>query len=116
MSVAVHKIAVASRDGKLVYHFGQADRFLIYEISPEGSKYLETRQTTPACDPEAHAAAGHEQTIVDTAALIADCRAVLVSRIGPGAVAVLQAQGIQPIEGDIFVEDALSDYLSKGND
>ncbi len=111
MSVPVHKIAVASRDGKLVYHFGQADRFLIYEIDSAGSRYLETRATIPACS-DGPKEIGHEQRIAGTADIISDCRAVLVSRIGPGAEAVLHTKGIQAIEVTIFVEDAIKQYLS----
>ncbi len=111
MTVAAHKIAVASRDDKLVYHFGQADRFLIYEISPKVSKYLETRTTSPACDPD-FLEAGHDQRIKETAALIADCRAVLVSRIGPGAAAILKEQKVQPMEVSPFIEPALRQYLA----
>jgi predicted Fe-Mo cluster-binding NifX family protein len=114
MTVAAHKIAVASRDDKLVYHFGQADRFLIYEIGPQGSKHLETRQTTPVCDPDSSKEADHAQRIKETAAEIADCRAVLVSRIGPGAAATLKEQGIQPVEvSSPFIADAISEYAAE---
>jgi nitrogen fixation protein NifB len=113
MTVTVHKIAVASRDDRLVYHFGQADRFLIYEIGPQGSKRLEIRRTTPVCDPDSKEA-DHAQRIRNTAAGIADCRAVLVSRIGPGAAATLKEQGIQPVEvSSPFIADAISEYAAE---
>ena len=110
MTAPVHKIAVASRDGKLVYHFGQADRFLIFEISPLSVHYLETRSVSPACDPDFHEA-GHERVIAETASSIADCRAVLVSRIGPGAAALLARRGIRPLQVSTFIKDALQEYL-----
>ncbi len=113
MTVAAHKIAAASRDDKLVYHFGQADRFLIYEIGHKRSRYLETRRATPACTSDAEEA-GHDKRIKEAAALIADCRAVLVSRIGPGAAIILQEQEIRPLEvSSLFIKDAVSEYAAE---
>lgn len=110
MNLPKHKIAVASRDGNLIYHFGQTDRFLIYEIDGKGSYYLETRTVAPACANEPQSA-GHDDQISQNAMIISDCQAVLVGRIGPGARAILQEKGVLPIEGPLFLDEALKQYL-----
>ncbi|MBI5788281.1 MAG: dinitrogenase iron-molybdenum cofactor biosynthesis protein [Candidatus Schekmanbacteria bacterium] len=104
-----YKIAIASRDSRLIYHFGQADRFLIYEISGNQCRYLETRDTVPVCSGEPQTI-GHNNNISTAADLIADCRAVLVTRIGEGAAEILRAKGIKPREVSPFIDAALKQY------
>lgn len=112
MSVSAHKIAIASRDSKLVYHFGQADRFLIYLVDSTGCHYIETRVAAPACSDEPQEA-GHANRIAVAADVISDCQAVLVSRIGPGAEAVLKKRGISAHTVSLFLQDALKQYTDR---
>lgn len=99
------KVAVASSDGKYVnQHFGWAQQFLIFEINDEGEyKFLEIRDNTPACDVEGHS----EDAMTRSVKLISDCKALLASHIGPGAVNALASQGIDAYVAPTFIDTAL---------
>jgi len=89
------KVAIASEDEETIHqHFGRATQFLIYEIDGSSFRYLETRQSRPACQGGAAAAPHDEDRLEQTVELISDCRAVLVARIGPGAAQRLAEHGI----------------------
>ena len=99
-----YRMAVASSDGKFVNrHFGQAEQFLIFEIAEGNCKYVETRLTDPLCDDREHS----DDRLAGIVKLISDCRAVLVAKIGPGALHRLQSQGIQAHVIPDFIDDAL---------
>lgn len=99
-----YRVAVASTDGKYVNdHFGRARQFLIFEISSTGYQFIESRSNIPSCNPEQADEGGHNKTLK----LLADCRAVVVARIGPGVEQVLAAQGIQAFTIPDFIEEAL---------
>ncbi len=106
-----HLVAIASTDGKVINeHFGRASRFLIFELTAnEGFTFSETRASTPVCTAEGHHQAGLEQAVQ----LLQDCGAVLVSQIGPGAVAFLRQKGISPLIKPNFINDALVEYLGE---
>lgn len=106
--MSIHRVAVASTDGKVINeHFGRASRFLVFEINgTETFKFIETRETYPVCRPEGH----HQQGLELATQLLQDCRAVLVSQIGPGAAATLQQRGIRPIVRPDFIDTALAEY------
>ena len=56
--------------------------------------------------------AGHEDSALTRAvALIADCEAVICSRIGIGAQEELRNQGIEPVEIGDFIEPAVQTYV-----
>jgi predicted Fe-Mo cluster-binding NifX family protein len=95
---------VASSDGKFINrHFGHAEQFLIFEIAKDDCKYVETRSTTPLCDDQEHS----DDRLAGIVKLISDCRAVLVAKIGPGALDRLQSQGIQAYAVPDFIDDAI---------
>jgi predicted Fe-Mo cluster-binding NifX family protein len=99
-----YRVAVASSDGKFVnQHFGHAEQFLIFEIAGDDCQYIETRVTDPLCDDLGH----DEDRLSGIVRLLDDCRAVLVAKIGPGALDQLQARGIQAIAIPRFIDDAL---------
>jgi predicted Fe-Mo cluster-binding NifX family protein len=103
------KIAVASWDGEhITQHFGRAEQFLIYEIENGDYKCVETRLNQPGCNGRKHEVSLLEQS----AELLSDCAVVLVSRIGPGAKALLDAYGILAMESPVFVDEALSRLIS----
>jgi nitrogen fixation protein NifX len=101
------RVAVATNDGKFInQHFGRAQEFLIFDISePDGNSYsfVERRQVTPPCVYQQH----DDHQLAAAVALLADCRAVLVSRIGQTALTLLAAQGVTALEAPAFVDDAL---------
>lgn len=108
------KVAVASTDGKYInQHFGKADKFLIFQINgPEDYEFIELRETEPSCGNYRDECQG---TIVDTATLLSDCKAVIVSQIGPGASQKLINNGIIPFSNPCFIEEALK-QISKNLD
>lgn len=98
------KIAVASTDGKLVdLHFGDADRFLIYEIEDGEGKFHEIREKT------AMPLNNHQERWVASIDLINDCKAVLCNKIGNEPMIELRKLGIKPIQLDCEVKDAVSE-------
>ena len=87
------KVAVASHDRQSVNeHFGQARHFLIYELIEDQFQLGEVREIdSPHCGEFQHDPAA----IAKTAELLADCRFVLASEIGPGALEALRLKGIK---------------------
>lgn len=104
------KVAVASSDGKFVnQHFGMAHQFLIFEIDDEGKyKFIEVRENVPACDVEGHT----EDAMTRSIKLISDCKTVIASQIGPGAVDILLKNNIEPYIAPIFIDEALKQLAS----
>jgi nitrogen fixation protein NifB len=93
-------VAVASEEGILVnQHLGEASRLAIWERSANGFQLVEQRLTP--------ATGGGVRRWHQLAALLADCRAVLVGGIGPTPREILAAAGIRPIEAAGFIEDGL---------
>ena len=99
-----YRVAVASTDGKYVNeHFGRAKQFLIFELNDQGYQFIELRRNQPACNVEQPDEARHLSTVE----LLADCKAVLVSRIGPGAEQYLLQHGIKALIIPDFIDEAL---------
>lgn len=105
-----YRIAVASSDGIVVnQHFGRADTFHIYEIGSEQEiRFLEKRKSTPVCQGGVH----DDRDMQKRAEQFRDCRYILVSRIGPGAANVLEAQGIHPMELPGLIEDSVTRLIT----
>lgn len=104
------KVAVASGDGKFInQHFGMASQFLIFELNADGThKFLELRENKPACGVEGHSDLSMDESVE----LISDCQVVLASQIGPGAIDILLAKGIEPYLAPTFIEDALKELAA----
>ena len=109
--IDVMRIAVASSDGKIVNeHFGKATQFLVVDAHDGKIELVETRENAPACGTSEYS--GHEESALARAvALIADCEAVICSRIGIGAQEELRSQGIEPVEIRDFIEPAVQAYV-----
>jgi nitrogen fixation protein NifB len=93
-------IAVATREGLLInHHLGEASDFAIYRSDGDGFQMLERREAPPP-------GTGPDRWHL-LAARLSDCRALLVSGAGPSPRRALEASGIQVIETDGLIEDAL---------
>jgi len=93
------KIAVASTDGKVIdLHFGDANRFLIFEIEEGEGEFQEMREKTPIALNE------HTERWIASIDLINDCKAVLCSKIGKEPTIELRKMGIKPIQLDCEVK------------
>jgi len=80
------KIAVASSDGIHVdQHFGRADSFLIYRLHDNGYDLLESRGNEAPCVGHDH----NDSSLEQAATRLSDCRGVIVSQIGAGAIDAL---------------------------
>ncbi|HBC94492.1 MAG TPA: dinitrogenase iron-molybdenum cofactor biosynthesis protein [Pelotomaculum sp.] len=104
-----YRVAVASSDGKFVNdHFGRAAKFLIFEVEEDFFKFVDARDNIPPCSGWAH----DDGLLAKSIDLIADCQGVLVSQIGPGASAALQARGVKPFVVPDFIDNALKWLMS----
>ena len=98
------KIAVASTDGKLIdLHFGDANRFLIYEIKDGEGKFQIIREKTPMTLNE------HTERWISSIDLINDCKAVLCSKIGKEPTIELRKLGIKPVQLNCEVEKGIEE-------
>ncbi len=103
-----YRVAVASSDGKYINeHFGRASQFLIFNVADDQFEFYELRNNDPPCFGEGH----NEDKMSRTVELLADCKAVLVSQIGPGAVQALSFKGITSYVLPDFIEDALKSFI-----
>jgi nitrogen fixation protein NifB len=93
-------VAVASEEGILInQHLGEARRLAIWERCEDGYHLVAERETP--------AVGGGVRRWHQLAAMLADCRAILVGGIGPTPREILASSGIRPIEAAGFIEDGL---------
>jgi predicted Fe-Mo cluster-binding NifX family protein len=106
------RVAVATKDGVAINeHFGHAKSFYIYDVTAHSVNHIETREVPHYC------LGGHSDkaalpSILET---IADCKAVLVAKIGDGPTEKLQARGIEAVSQYTWEEviPSLRDYGTK---
>lgn len=104
------RIAVATKGTGLVdVHFGHATGFDIYDVTRAGAEFLEARTVAPYCHGQDNGPGDLEPILT----ALADCQAVLVSRIGSGPDDRLAAAGIEPVQTYNTVENALFDYYDQ---
>ena len=98
-------VAVATKEGMLVnLHLGETSSFQIWENNGQGFKLVAERA--------APLAGGGAQRWWDLAETLKDCRAVLVSALGEAPRAVLEENGIQPVEMSGFIDLGLQAVYS----
>lgn len=100
-----YKIAVASSDGIVVnQHFGHADKFLIFEVTSDGSyHFIEKRSVEPVCNCGNH----DDGKLIENLQKIQDCKYLLVSRIGAGASTQAERLEITPMELPNVIEESI---------
>jgi lactoylglutathione lyase len=87
------RIAVASRDGTTVnLHFGQTQEFLVYDVTAEGASLIARR------DIESNALSAGEDPRETVCRILADCKVLLVAKIGPMPAEKLGNAGIDAID------------------
>ena len=109
------KVAFATQDMKRVdAHFGWAKNLAIYDVSPEGSHFVEAVQFDGDLQED-----GNEDKLGPKLEVIKDCAILYVAAIGGSGAARVVAQNIHPMKvpqpediGEILVK--LQDVL-KGN-
>ena len=99
------RVAVASSNGERVdRHFGQTDDLWVFDVNDAGQKMIEVRNIDAnACGDE-----DRRQTIYR---LVADCKVLLVAKIGVGPQTKLTSLGVEAIDthADELVDAALRD-------
>lgn len=102
-------IAVATSDGIVVnQHFGKADQFLIIGLDEADRVHcIEKRSVIPICDGGNH----DDERLEAAAETFADCKYILVSRIGQGAAYTLERYGIIPMEIPGIIEESIQKLL-----
>lgn len=91
------KIAFTTTDGSMIdQHFGQCERFQIWEVGPDQASFLEFVST------EAHGS-DEEDRIAARAKILSDCAIVYTMQIGGPAAAKLVAQKIHPMKTNAVV-------------
>lgn len=94
-------VAVATREGILVnQHLGEAEDLRIYKEQDGTFQEIETRSTPDA--------GSGDQRWKDLADLIADCRALLVSGVGPKPTRILEQSGLKVIVMEGLLDEALT--------
>ena len=90
-------VAVVSKDGIHVDdHFGQAQRFLIYEISGQAQHLLKISTAAPLSEGDPGHVFNQEKFAAVLAAL-AGCRRVYCTKIGDKPAAALRQNNIEPL-------------------
>lgn len=117
------RVAVATTDGKVINeHFGRARAFYIFDIKLDGThEFLEKRTVTPLCRDWNH----DDNALLDITERLKDCSAVLVSKIGPSAMRILEINGIAVFEEANYIDETLgkmaryfvkTNYISRRNE
>ena len=100
-----YKVAVASSDGETVNrHYGKSERFYIYLVDDEeGYDFLEKRLVKAVCQEGKHKSEEMEKHVQN----FHDCKYVVASRIGSGAIQSLTAAGITGMELPGSIDEAM---------
>jgi predicted Fe-Mo cluster-binding NifX family protein len=102
------RIALSSSTGISVdEHFSKASSFYIYEIKGDVIGFLEKRIPR-------HSGGHCAESFDEKTGLIADCKAVFVSRIGTAAAEKLISKGIRVFEAAYPVNTVINE-IKKGN-
>ncbi|MDY6897556.1 MAG: nitrogenase cofactor biosynthesis protein NifB [Cyanobacteriota bacterium] len=101
-------LAVATKGGGIVnQHFGHAKEFQIYEVDGRKVEFVGHRKVDHFCQ----GGYGEEATLENIIKALADCKAVLVSKIGDCPKEELHKAGIQAVEAyDLIDKVALEFY------
>jgi len=103
------KIAVATSDGIVVNnHFGKARKFYIYNLQGEQLDFLEIREVTPVCDRGNH----DDEKLRENIRVIEDCKYLLVSKIGDGALSEVEKFGIDTYELPGIITESVKQLIA----
>lgn len=93
-------VAVATNEGMLVnQHLGEAAYLSIYKQTPNGFKFVETRETPST--------GGGDRRWIEMAELLSDARALLVSGVGMNPKNILESNNVKVIEMTGLIDDGL---------
>jgi len=102
-------IAIASTDGENVNeHFGRADRFLIYDVTPGNRILITVRDVEPLSTGDKNHPFDPER-MANVAGAVKDCRMVYCVKIGDRPRQELEQLGITTIIGGRTIESIFED-------
>ncbi|MBC1236207.1 nitrogenase cofactor biosynthesis protein NifB [Nostoc sp. 2RC] len=105
-------VAVATKGGGLVnQHFGHAKEFQIYEVDGNEVRFISHRKIDQYCQ----GGYGEEASFEHIMKVIADCKAVLVSKIGNCPKEKLQEAGIETVEAYDVIEKVALEFYEQWN-
>lgn len=103
-------VAVATKGGGLVnQHFGHAKEFMIYEVDANQASFVGHRKVADYCK----GGYGEDDSLDDILKAIADCKAVLVAKVGSCPREKLQKAGLTVVETYDVIETALRDFYNE---
>jgi nitrogen fixation protein NifB len=103
-------LAVATKGGGLVnQHFGHAKEFMIYEVDGVEARFVGHRKIDQYCQ----GGYGEEASLGGVIQAIADCKAVLVSKIGHCPQAELEKAGIRSVEAYDVIETVARSFYDQ---
>lgn len=98
------KVAFATTDGVNVdEHFGRAGMFAVYEISPDGRVFVETRKFAErgrdkAVEQSRENEVEHDNVMRAKTNKLADCKIIYFTNIGGPSAARLVNKGVMPVK------------------
>ena len=104
-----YKIAFASSDGRIVnQHFAIARKFYIFRIKNKSAEFLELRENDISGNDFEYL----DEVMNKSVELISDCKIIYVSRIGYGALKVLEDKKIIVFRTPLFISNIIGKILS----
>ncbi|MBD2499889.1 nitrogenase cofactor biosynthesis protein NifB [Anabaena azotica] len=105
-------VAIATKGGGLVnQHFGHAKEFQVYEVDGREVRFISHRKVDHYCQ----GGYGEAATFDNIVKTIADCKAVLVSKIGESPKEKLLQAGIQAVEAYDVIEKVALEFYEQWN-
>jgi len=103
-------VAVATKGGGIVnQHFGHAKEFQIFEVDANEAKFVGHRKIDQYCQ----GGYGEEATLDHVIKAIADCKAVLASKIGGCPQEELKKAGLQVVEAYDVIEKVAREFYDE---
>jgi nitrogen fixation protein NifB len=103
-------VAVATKGGGIVnQHFGHAKEFMIYEVDAAEAKFISHRKVADYCK----GGYGEEAMLTGIIDTIADCKAVLASKVGPCPTKQLNEAGLVVVEAYDVIETVARQFYDE---
>lgn len=103
-------VAVATKGGGIVnQHFGHAKEFQIFEVDANEAKFVGHRKIDHYCQ----SGYGEDATLEHTIKAIADCKAILVSKVGECPKAELREAGLEVVEAYDVIEKVAREFYNR---
>jgi predicted Fe-Mo cluster-binding NifX family protein len=115
----IRRAAFASSDGFFInFHFGRANAFFVYDTGgPDARVFVEKRRNylIPSQGGIGQGAAHDSENLERVAAMLYDCDAIFVSRIGQKPADFLTGRGFRVFQLEAVISDVL-DAIAEENE